>query len=71
MERVTPLRFHRAVLFIQVSKEHIDFINPYSPNATFPYSLKTSENLGFSDVFRGYRNKTFGEYGLSDLGYKT
>ena len=30
--------------------------NPYSPNVTFLYPLKTSENLRFSDVFMGYRN---------------
>ena len=29
--------------------------------------MKTSENLGFSDVFRGYRNVTFGEHGLTWL----
>ena len=26
--------------------------------------LKTSKNIRFSDVFRGYRNVTLGEYGL-------
>ena len=40
-------------------------INSYSPNVTFLYPLKTSENLGFSDVFRGYRNVTLGEYELN------
>ena len=39
--------------------------NPYSPNVTFLYSLKTWENRRFSDVFRGYRNVTLGEYGLT------
>ena len=39
--------------------------NPYSPSVTFLYPLKTSENLRFSDVFRGYRNVTLGEYGLT------
>ena len=39
--------------------------NPYSSNVTFLYPLKTSENLLFSDIFRGYRNVTLGEYGLS------
>ena len=34
-------------------------VNPYSPNVTFLYHLR------FSDVFRGYRNVTLGEYGLS------
>ena len=41
-----------------------DFFNPYPPNVTFLHPLKTSENLRFSDVFRGYRNVTLGEYGL-------
>ena len=27
--------------------------------------MKTSENLRFSDVFKGYRNVTLGEYGLN------
>ena len=44
-------------------KQKVSF-NPYSPNVTFLYPLKTSENL-FSDIFRGYRNVTLGEYGLS------
>ena len=39
----------------------------YSPNVTFLYPLKTSKKPGFSDVFRGYRNVTLGEYGLKGL----
>ena len=39
-------------------------VNPYSPNVTFLYPMKTSENGRFSDVFRGYRNVTLGEYEL-------
>ena len=31
-------------------------INPFESSVTFLYPLKTSENLWFSDVFRGYRN---------------
>ena len=38
----------------------------YSPNVTFLYPLKTSKKPGFSDVFRGYRNVTLGEYGLRE-----
>ena len=41
------------------------YLNPYSPNVTFLYHLKTSENRRFSDVFRGNRNVTLGEYGLN------
>ena len=31
------------------------YINPISANTPFLYSLKTLENLWFSNVFRGYR----------------
>ena len=31
-------------------------ISPFQPNVQFLYPLKTSENLWFSDVLRGYRN---------------
>ena len=30
------------------------YINPFQANTPFLYPLKTSENLWFSDVFRGY-----------------
>ena len=40
------------------------WVNPYSPNVTFLYPLKTSENRRFSDIFRGYRNVTLEEYEL-------
>ena len=36
-------------------KQAIDVINPVQSNVSFLYPLKTSENLWFSDVFRGYR----------------
>ena len=39
-------------------------INPYSPNMSFLFPLKTLENQRFSDVFREYRNVTLGKYGL-------
>ena len=42
-------------------------LNLYSPNVTFLYPLKTSENGRFSDVFRGYGNVTLGEYGLTQF----
>ena len=37
---------------------------PFSTNFPFLYPLKTSENLGVSDVFRGYRGGTLVENGL-------
>ena len=40
------------------------FLNPFLSNATFLYPLKMSENLWFSDVFRGYRNMTLDKNGL-------
>ena len=39
-------------------------LNPLLPDVLFLYPLKTSENLWFSDVFRGYKNGTPGSNGL-------
>ena len=36
----------------------------FHANVLFLYLLKTSENLQFSDVFRGYRNRTLAWIGL-------
>ena len=41
-----------------------NLINSFSINAPFLFFLKISENLQFSDVFRGYRNGTLVENGL-------
>ena len=49
----------------KVEYGHFSDIDPYFPNVTFLYPLKTSENLWFSDIFRGYINVTLGEYGLT------
>ena len=38
-------------------------INPVLPNVLFLYSLKTSENLWFFEVFRGYKKGTLGSHG--------
>ena len=38
--------------------------NPFSSNVPLLYPLKTSENLRFSDIFRGYRIGTLLENGL-------
>ena len=35
-------------------------ISLFLSNVLFPYPMKASENLLFSNVFTGYRNKTFG-----------
>ena len=39
--------------FVQMSA----YINPFRTMVLFLYPLKTSENLCFSDVFGGYRNR--------------
>ena len=39
-------------------------INPFSTSVPLLYSLKTSENLRLSHVFRGYRSGTLVENGL-------
>ena len=49
----------------KIKQIFLSHFNPYSPNVTFLYPLKMSENRRFSDVFRVYRNVTLGEYGLS------
>ena len=33
-------------------------LNPFSTNVSIMYPLKTSENLQFSDIFRGCRSET-------------
>ena len=40
------------------------FFNPFATNVPPLYPLKTSENLGFSDPFRGSRSGTLVENGL-------
>ena len=35
---------------------HTFYLNPFLTNVFFLYTLKTSENQIFSDVFRGYRS---------------
>ena len=45
----------------------LKLINPFSTNAPLLYPLKTSENQGSSDVFRGYRSRILIENGLSNL----
>ena len=42
-------------------------INPYHATGPFLYSLKTLENLCFSDVFRGYRKRPVACNGLMKL----
>ena len=46
--RLKNLCMQKGVSFIDNSR-----INPFVPNASFLYPLKTSENPNFSDIFRG------------------
>ena len=41
----------------------VSIVNPFSTSTLLLYPLKTSENLRFSDVFRGYRRGTLIENG--------
>ena len=64
---ITPTMKTKRTKLIQITisnGDHFNSFNPYSSNVTFLCPLKTSENLRFCDVFRGYRNVTLGEYGL-------
>ena len=54
----------RFMFYVTMSYMCEFMFNPYSPNVTFLYPQKKSENQRFSDVFSGYRNVTLGEYGL-------
>ena len=39
-------------------------INPFPTNVPLLYPLRTSKNLRFSDIFRGYKSGTLAENGL-------
>ena len=43
---------------------HNFLVKTFSTNVPLLFPLKTSENLRFSDVFRGYKSGTLVEYGL-------
>ena len=43
---------------------HNFLVKTFSTNVPLLFPLKTSENLRFSDVFRGYKSGTLIEYGL-------
>ena len=44
-----------------------ELINPFHATCLFLYPLKRSENLWFSDVFKGYRKIIVAINGLMDL----
>ena len=49
--------------------QHLKHFNPFHANDLFWYSLKTSENLWFSDVFRGHQKRSVAWNGLNILNY--
>ena len=51
-----PFEFKRFCL-MSVFKN----VNPFHATGLFRYPLKTSENLWFPDVFRGYRKRLVAE----------
>ena len=44
----------KKYVFIEKVINTEDSVNPLLPNVLFLYSLKSSENLGYSEVYRGY-----------------
>ena len=48
---------HFQTLLITVTLPNSEWINPFHATGLFLYPLKTSENLWFFDVSRGYRKK--------------
>ena len=48
--------------------EQIQYINLFHATALFLYPLKTSENQGFSDVYRRYRTSVIRQKGESQNG---
>ena len=57
-----PVNIRKTILCILLSR-----INPFSTNVSLLYPQKTSENLRFSDVFRGCRSGTLIENGLINV----
>ena len=47
-----------------MTRKTAELINSFSTNVPLLYSLKTSENRRFSDVFGGYRSETLVEIEL-------
>ena len=45
------------------------YFNPFSPNASFLYTLKHERTIRFSDVFRRYRKDALETNGLKIMRY--
>ena len=56
----------RNILLSTLSFRQYTFINPFHATGLFWYPLKTSENLWFSDVFRGYQKRSVVWNGLTE-----
>ena len=60
----TSVREDHYSFLVTIKRKHccldLLFINPFWPNVSFLYLLKTSESFLFSDIFRGYRNRPLG-----------
>ena len=48
---------NQLTVFYMMTALFINSFNPFHATNLFLYPLKTSENLRFSDVFRGYRKR--------------
>ena len=59
METLGTKRINR-----NIGKKRINLFNPFRPNVSFLYPLKTLENVWFSTVAREYKTETFGRNGL-------
>ena len=53
----------KKYVFIEKVVTNEDSVNQLQPNVLFLYSLKTSESLWFSKVFRVYKKGTLDRYG--------
>ena len=58
------LRFLYQLILTNKPMQKFHQNNPFHKTAPYLYSLKTSENLWFFDVFRGYRKRIVAQIGL-------
>ena len=58
MQTMILEQYYASGIHIEINDLLNSSFNPFSTNVPLLYPLKTSENLRFSDVFRGYRSAT-------------
>ena len=63
--------FHSVEIASNILRIMANFINPYYATDLVWYPLKTSENLWFSDVFRGYQKRLVAWNGLTIFSFFT